>query len=127
MRCMRRRTEFVVLAIVALAAQILLSLGHSPAGHAVYRTAHNSAALQCRSFLPPAADQPCAPHHDDGKDCAICWTIGMAGAGVLGAPPALAVPILGTGTTLPVCEALKIPRTETAAFHARGPPSSIPA
>lgn len=122
MRFFRRRTEFVMLALVALAAQILLSFGHSHSGHAAYRTAQDSAALQCRTFLPPSADQPCAPRHDDGRDCAICWTLAVAGAAVLGAPPALAVPVLGGGTPPPQLADLRLARLSAAAFQARAPP-----
>jgi hypothetical protein len=120
MRFLRRRSEFVVLAIVALAAQILLSLGHYHAGHAADRTA----AQQCRTFLPPSADQPCKPHHHDDKDCAICWTIGLAGTGVLSAPPALAVPTLQDGTPPLRPTVSGLARISTAAFQARAPPVS---
>ena len=123
MRFLRRRSEFVVLAMLALAAQILLSFGHSHAGHAGDRIA----ASQCRAFLPPAAEQPCVPHHDDDNGCAICWMMGVAGAAVLGAPPAIPVPMLVGGSLSLARQDLSLPSDAAAAFQARGPPLSLPA
>jgi hypothetical protein len=120
MRSLRRCSEFAWLALLALAAQILLSIGHSHDGHAVDRMA----SLQHRGFVPAAADQPCAPHQGDDKDCLICWTICVTGTAVLGAPPALPVPILSSGTVpLPLTDE-NLPRDTAAAFKARGPPQA---
>ena len=118
MRFFRRRSEFVVLALLALAAQFMLTSGHSHEGHAVDRTA----ALQCRAFVPPAADQPCQPHHDDGSGCSICWMISVAGTAVSAVPAVLAVAIPQGGIPMPIPEPLSLPRDAVAAFHARGPP-----
>ena len=125
MLCLRRRPEFVMLALVALAAQMLLSLGHSHSRQSINRTV----ALQCRTFFPPVADLPCPSHnndrHDDGKGCAICWSISVASSAVLDAPLKIAVPAFGTIGQLPPPQTLVLARSSPAAFQPRGPPVPV--
>lgn len=122
MRHLRRRAQFGYLALVALAAQLLLSFGHTHAP----RAPDANLALACRTFFEPVADQNCPPlkKHDD---CALCWTVAAAGTLVLPEPPALALPRLEGElwqTLLARAPLLVIP---AAAFDARGPPSSVAA
>lgn len=120
MRFFRRRSEFAVLALVALAAQILLSFGHTHARLAL----GPDALMACRTVVPPSADQTCPPRHDDSKDCSICWSMGVASAAVLGSAPVLAVPA-GLASSMPARrESLDAPGTVTASFQPRGPPAS---
>ena len=124
MRFFRRRSEFAVLALVALAAQMLMSFGHTHARQPI----GPDTAIACRTFIPPAANQPCAPsHRDDGKDCSICWSMGVASAAVLGSAPALDLPADMSCATPSVRAPLDVPTTITASFQPRGPPAPTPA
>jgi hypothetical protein len=124
MRVLRRRSEFVMLALVALAAQMLLSFGHTHARHAF----DPASAIACRTVVPPAAGQPCAPsHHDDGKDCSICWSMGVASAAVLGAAFTLALPFDLVSSMPAQRAALDVSAIPTAAFQPRGPPVLVSA
>lgn len=122
MRFFRRRPGFVGLALVALATQFLLSLGHTHRAGDAPRWAAPSIA--CRSFLPPTLDKPCPPRHSDEHDCPICWTTGMAGSLVLHEPPTLVLP---SSSSEPLrARPVVAPRLAIAAsaFDARGPPSA---
>ena len=137
MRSLRRRSEFAVLAIVALAAQMLLSLGHSHASHGAsqltrwhlenWQVASKSASLECRTLVAIAKGDPCAPRHDDGRDCAICWTVSASGAAVLVCPQSLAVPVVQNDVLPATRDVLTVHTQPAAAFQPRGPPMSIPA
>jgi hypothetical protein len=122
MRHFRRHTHFGYLALVALAAQLLLSFGHTHAP----RAPDTNLALACRTFFEPAADQNCPPlkKHDD---CALCWTVAAAGALVLPAPPTLVLPAPASASWLLQVRPAQVATVPTAAFDARGPPSSVAA
>jgi hypothetical protein len=123
MRFFRHRRGFAGLALVALAAQFVLALGHTHAAGASPRwLTASTASIACRSFLPPALDKPCPPRHSDEHDCPICWTASLAGSLVLPESPALVLP---ASRSEPLkLNAAAVPRVTyaAAAFHARGPP-----
>jgi len=122
MRHFRRRAEFGYLALVALATQLVLSFGHTHAP----RAPDANLALACRTFFNPAADHNCPPlkTHDD---CALCWTVAAAGTLVLPELPALAPPSIEGGVLLAQLDQAPLLAIPTAAFDARGPPSSVAA
>lgn len=121
MRFFRRQSEFAVLALVALAAQTLLSFGHTHARHAI----DPASARSCQTLLPPSADRPCPPPHDDEQACSICWSISVASAAVLGFALSLALR-LDLASTLPdLRDPLDVPDSITASFQPRGPPASM--
>lgn len=122
MRFFRRRPGFGGLALIALAAQFLLSFGHTHTAGAAPRWV--KASIACRSFLPPSLDKPCPPRHSNEHDCPICWTTGIAGSVVLHQPPALVLPS-SRGELLKLKPVTVTRFAETAsAFDARGPPPS---
>jgi hypothetical protein len=126
MRFFRRRPGFGGLALIALAAQFILALGHTHAVGASPRwlTASPTVSIACRSFLPPTLDKPCPPRHSGEHDCPICWTASLAGSLVLHEPPALVLPS-SRGEVLKVKPVTVTRFAETAsAFDARGPPLS---
>lgn len=122
MRFFRHRRGFACLALVALAAQFYLSLGHTHATGVFQRYA--SMSIACRTFMPPGVDKPCPPRHSDEHDCPICWTASIGGKLVLHEPPALALPF--SQSEQPVLRPAAAPTLTqaTAAFRARAPPQS---
>ena len=122
MRFFRHRRGFACLALVALATQFYLSLGHTHATGVFSRYAQVSIA--CRTFMPPGVDKPCPPRHSDEHDCPICWTAGIAGSLVLSEPPAPAVPVSQSEPLRLRPAAEPLPVKAAAPFHARGPPQS---
>ncbi len=123
MRFFRRRPGFVGLALVALAAQFLLSLGHTHATGASPRWLSGStASFVCRSFLPPSLEKPCPPRHSDEHDCPICWTASLAGSLVLHEPPGLVLPASRSEPLKLRPAAVPRQAEAAAAFQARGPP-----
>jgi len=121
MHFFRHRPRLGCLALLALAMQLVGSFGHFHAP----RAGHEAAALTCRTFFRPAPEQPCTPSLPDDKCCVICWTIMLAGSLVVHEAPALALPALAAGSVLPDCARRLAARVPTAAFQARGPPSSF--
>ena len=121
MHFFRHRPRLGCLALLALAMQLAGSFAHF---HAT-RAGQESAALACRTFFPPAPAQPCPPSHRDDKCCAICWTMALAGSVAVPEGPVLALPELAAGSVLPDCARRLAARVPTAAFQARGPPSSF--
>ena len=120
MRFFRRRSEFAVLALVALVAQMLLSFGHTHARLAL----DSDAPISCRTVVPASADQACPQRHDDSKDCTICWSMAIASASVLGTAPVLAVPADLASSMPALRESIDVLGTVTASFQPRGPPAS---
>jgi hypothetical protein len=120
MRFFRHRRGLACLALIALATQFYLSLGHTHATGVFSRYAQVSIA--CRTFTPPGVDKPCPPRHSDDHDCPICWTAGIAGNLVLPEQPALAVPVSQSEHLKPRPAAEPLPIRAAASFHARGPP-----
>src|SRR5436305_15087978 len=79
MRPLRRHRRFALVALLAFAAQIILSFGHMHDGAS---PVHASAPSDC------LLHQPCSPaepneHHDF---CAFCWAISAAGSLILPLP-----------------------------------------
>jgi hypothetical protein len=120
MRFFRHRRGFVCLALVALATQFYLSLGHTHASGVFPRDAQ--ASIACRTFMPVGLEKPCPPRHSDEHDCPICWTAGIAGTLVLPEQPALAVPVSQSEPLKLRPAAEPLPVKAAAPFHARGPP-----
>jgi len=126
MRVLRRRSGFVVLALIALATQILCSAWHTHSHEAsgpfsfVLAQASVPAAPETEQQVGP--HDPAGPHDDDEGGCTLCWIIALAAAALLG--PILA-PLgagLGGGTPLPPCGFARLHRPAAASFRARAPP-----
>jgi hypothetical protein len=120
MRFFRHRRGFACLALVALATQVYLSLGHTHESGVFTRYA--GSAVACRTLTPPSVDKSCPPRHSHEHDCPICWTGSIAGSLVLPEQPALAVPVSQSETLKLRPAAELLPAKAAAPFYARGPP-----
>lgn len=126
----------VVVLAVAMQAGVLLAQmhvhAHSPAARGLYSAARagegTSATVWARSIIAVACRAgerdrcpPAAPH-DHRSDCPMCWSLALAGSGVLPAPAAvsLAAPRHPAPTPLRVVD--RVPVRTAADFQARAPP-----
>lgn len=123
MRFFRTRHEGRGLALLALAALLVSSFGHF---HRDVLTA-GATALECRVFFKPSHDESCPPVHPAHSECAICFTVALAGSGVIPQAPTFAPPAPVEPSPLIGREAPSLHDIATASFDARGPPSSLPA
>lgn len=132
MRYIRQRSRFVWLGLLALAGQIVLTLGHV---HAEYKNSLSSAQfgqlglhLEARDHAALTAQS--TRHHQEtptdsddlGGSCAFCWTIAQAHSLI---PPRPVILWLGRlPQTLPLhyqtAELLSADRASP--FESRGPP-----
>jgi hypothetical protein len=120
MRFFRHRRGLACLALVALATQFYLSLGHTHARGVFARYA--GSAVACRTLTPPSVDKSCPTRHSHEHECPICWTGSIAGSLVLPEQPALAVPVSQSEHLKLRPAAEPLPIRAAASFHARGPP-----
>ena len=122
MRSLRRRTGFVLLALVALGGQMLLSFGHTHAGRETPFQASvlNAKALAAMGIKTP--DRPVQPNSDDS--CAICWTIGITAAAILSAPAVFAVPDEYAVPASRPGVIFALAGERPSPFDARGPPAA---
>ena len=110
-----------MLALFALAIQLVVSFGHIHLP-AVAATGVPAAAVSITLDGDPAG--PVGKHHPAADVfCAICATLSLTANGWLSAPPVLALPV-------PVMVAVLLPTGETApdvrrhaSFQSRGPPA----
>ena len=101
------------LALLALALQLGLALGHVH-----HPTAGHSTEI--------AAAEPDGDHHDDAgqHDCPSCAILKLLAGAAPGAPPVSVMPIRADAETIrPVIETVRSSQTRTA-FRARAPPLS---
>lgn len=119
MKMLKGRTAISILALFALALQIIGTSGHFH----LAKSETSFGQLGHSTVWPPAGKTRC-PAHDRDKDCAICWTIVANGAAVIGS---------GADIPRPIFEAVAILRPHpaqvrygrvTASFQARAPPDS---
>jgi len=125
MRVFRRRYPFGFLALLALVVQAVVAFAHTHTHTSVLARADDLAARaitygMCRA----SADQPCppqAPHHDE-SNCPICWSLSMASAAVLQAPPAIPLRYTQVGRPAPAHTVARLIGSTTVHFQARAPP-----
>jgi hypothetical protein len=117
MRFFRRDRRLVVLALFALAAQLVLSFAHIHV-HAAHRYADATTAGSCAI----TASSHCPSHDDDDALCSICWTMNIAGSLVLPEPVALDLPSLESDTLEAQPSVASFSGNETIQFQARAPP-----
>ena len=116
MRPLRRHRRFALVALLAFAAQLILSFGHMHDGASPVYASAPSADCLLHQPCPPA--QP-AEHHDF---CALCWVISAAGSLILPQPPQLSLPAACLLVSAPIPSASCAPGAESSGFQARAPP-----
>lgn len=110
-----------MLALLALAIQLVLSFGHVHADGLVHGSPQATVAQQSGASSPagPASDRD----NPAADACAICATLAMAGTALTATPPALVLPVafVVARASLPSDAGLAQP-TRTA-FRSRAPPT----
>lgn len=114
MRCLRRRRPPAVLALIALALQLVLSFGHVHLDDDCAVSVHGSHAL--------SGDTKAAAHHDP-HTCSICLTLAILATTVEPAPPALPLPRLLPPARIDETAPERAIRRIALGFAARAPPS----
>lgn len=92
MRALRHRHYLRGLAMLVFAMQALLAFAHTHT-HSLSRSGPDRLAVRAITYgmCRPGGEKPCppAPKHDEHQTCSICWTVAMAGPGLLASPPAI--------------------------------------
>jgi hypothetical protein len=130
MRFFRRRSSPGLVALLAVAMQAGLILAqthvhsHVHAGAGVNAGAkawaQGVAAFACRAVVHPGC-KPAVPN-DHRNECPMCWSVAMAGTGVLPAATAVALDAPPFSMPAPPRVAHALPEVTTANFQARAPP-----
>jgi hypothetical protein len=116
----RRHPNGVLLALLALAAQIILPFGHT---HIVAPRGEQALAHGvCVSGAPNNCTRPSGNHE---HYCPLCAAMGAAGSLIIPAPVALTVLDLGgSGIPVPYWSSAEFGESPSA-FQARAPPASL--
>lgn len=124
MRVLRHRHTLGLVALLALAMQALLALAHTHAhGHAI-AGADGLAKRAITYGICRVDERPCPPSapHDDHTRCPLCWSMSLASAAVLHAPPALPLSHPRIAAPPPMRAAALVVGAPTVHFQARAPP-----
>lgn len=105
-----------VLALVALALQLVLSFGHVHAGSFGQLTNPG----QTTASAPTTPDQD--PDGGSADACAICATIALADTLLLSAPPTLSPPLAFVVTRTRITSHAVVVQPTRTAFRSRAPP-----
>jgi hypothetical protein len=132
MRYFRQRSRFVWLGLLALAGQIVLTLGH---GHANYEDSLSGAQFGLGLHLE-ARDQAASTaqstrHHretptdsdDLGGSCAFCWTTARAASLILPGPVIIPLGAPQQTASLQYQSAELLSVEQVSPFESRGPPT----
>ena len=115
-----RVRQAALLALFALAVQIVLSFGH------FHGDAAHAASFSPHAIATSHGDTPSHPHPDgllpDG--CAICAAIVLAGTVIAAAPPPLALPATFAIRAADTQRDMAAAGTGRTAFRSRAPPRS---
>jgi hypothetical protein len=125
MRVFRRRHSFGCVALLALALQAALALAYT---HVHTYTVAASADLAQRAITygmcRAGSERPCPPQvpHDDHAKCSLCWSMSLASAAVLHAPPPIPLLHPRIGMLAPARLAASVHSVSSVHFQARAPP-----
>ena len=122
MRPFRRHPRLAWLALFALTAQLVLAFGHDHDAQTRRHEAQRAALGLCTS----AVLNPCLPsNQSDHDDCAVCWTLGIAGSLILPTSIALLAPTESCDASLQRCPAVQPFNDAPSPFQARAPPTRL--
>ncbi len=117
-----RARFFGVLALAAIAMQMVLSFAHTHVG-ASQVAGLDAASVRCLDSTGTSCPAP-ADHDGPEATCAICLAANQAAATALFAPPGIAPPEFTALARYPVRYAPAHTGTGVAYFYARGPPAA---
>lgn len=130
MRVFRRRSTLGLFALLALAMQALVAFAHTHV-HALTTARADSLATRAVTYgmCRAESERPCPPpaRHDDHAKCPTCWSMSLAAAAVLQAPPAITSLQCRARTLSAVSTAGVLQAGETVHFQPRAPPSHLAA
>ncbi|MGO4711109.1 DUF2946 family protein [Bradyrhizobium sp. 2TAF24] len=111
-----------MLALLALAIQLVLSFGHFHADGLAHATPLTATSGQTAASIPAG---PASNRDNPAADaCAICATVAMAGTVLAATPPAPALPVAFIVAPAPRARDIDLARASGAAFRSRAPPRS---
>jgi hypothetical protein len=117
--------QAALLALFALAVQLMLSFGHVHADAVAHAS---TVAEQASGGTHQAAAPASGPHHHpDGlaaDGCVICATIALSGTLLAAVPPTLPVPAWFAVRSEATASDLTLPEPTRTAFRSRAPPHS---
>ena len=120
MRFFRARKNFGLMALLAFALQFAISVAHV---HPAHTRPSQTSPLACRTFLPPAAQHPCAPLPVSNECCPTCLALNLTGPAVQCDAPAFPLPAFTQTAPNLRMEQAPLCGLPAAAFQARAPPS----
>ena len=118
MRYFRERSLFVWLGLLAIAGQIVLTVGHL---HAAHEDSVRKADFGLFDTTRHHRELPTNPNDLDGS-CALCWTIAQAGSLILHRPATIRTGRLHQTLRLPYRTVELLSCGRTSPFESRGPP-----
>jgi len=117
-----RARQGAVLALLALAIQLVLSFGHVHADGLAHATPLTVASGKVGVSFPAG---PSSDRDNPAVDaCAICATVAMAGTVLAATPPALVLPVAFIVAPATHPHAVDLAQPSRAAFRSRAPPRS---
>ncbi len=117
-----RARLFGILALAAIALQMVLSLGHTHAGTGQF-SGFEAASVNCIDDTGTSCPAP--SHHGNGNaGCSICLAAHQTAAAVPPSSPEIAPPDRMATALKPFVSAPVRAATKTASFYARGPPAA---
>jgi hypothetical protein len=132
MRYFRRKSQFVWLALLAVAGQVVLTLGHAhetqESGVRQFDFSLSGVTLEAGGYTIAAKDNADAHRdlptgsNDLDESCVICWTIAQAGASILHSPASIYLTRLRLTVALPYRTVELISCGRTSQFGSRAPP-----
>jgi hypothetical protein len=120
MRLFRARKCFRLVALLAFALQLGVSVSHIHPAHA---RPSKTSALACRTFLPPEPHNPCVPQPSSHDCCPVCLALNLTGPALRSDAPALALPAFARTAPQAQAEIACSDARSTSSFNARAPPA----
>ena len=124
MRPLRRQVSFIWIALFGLALQLVLSFGHI---HHHEGGTHHLVVASAAALQISGATSPSDTDDDDEAQCAICWSMTVARAAVLLAPPVALLNLSVEDRQIQLAASAISPSQSLASFQPRAPPAECAA